>query len=67
MIPTPIGPGIPMPIPAPQPGGRAPSPMVLAYKVLEDLEELKKQVAALVSRFEALERRVAAIESAKTA
>ena len=56
-----------MPIPAPQPGGRAPSPMVLAYKALEDLEELKKQVAGLVSRFEALERRVAAIETAKTA
>ena len=39
----------------------------MEHKALEDLEELKKQVAALVSRFEALERRVAAIESAKTA
>ncbi|HLA47039.1 MAG TPA: hypothetical protein VJ207_05660 [Thermoplasmata archaeon] len=67
MIPTPIGPDIPPPIPTPEPGGREPSPAVLAYKAWEDLEDLKKQVAALLLRLEGLERRVAAMESAKPA
>jgi hypothetical protein len=68
MIPTPGGPDIPPPPPPlPGPGGREPSPAVLAFKALEDLEDLKKQVTALVSRLEALERRVAAVEDAKTA
>jgi hypothetical protein len=68
MIPTPRGPDIPPPPPPlPGPGGREPSPAFLAYKAWEDLEELKKEFRALVARFEALERRVAAVEDAKTA
>ncbi len=67
MIPQPIGPDIPVPLPAPEPGGRQPSPAVLAYKTWEDLEDLRKQLTALVARFDALDRRVAALESAKTA
>ena len=68
MIPTPHGPDIPPPPPPlPGPGGREPSPAVLAYKAMEELEDLKKQVTALVARVEALERRVAAIEDSGTA
>ncbi len=67
MIPQPGGPDIPVPLPAPEPGGRPPSPAVLAHKAWEDLEDLKKQLAALVARFGALERRVAALESARIA
>jgi len=67
MIPTPGGPDVPFPPPEPAPGGRHPSPAVLAYRAMEELEDLKKQMTALVARFEALERRVAAIEDAKVA
>ncbi|HEY4704998.1 MAG TPA: hypothetical protein VII27_04605 [Thermoplasmata archaeon] len=63
MIPQPGGPDIPVPLPAPEPGGRQPNPTVLAYKAWEDLEDLKKQLTAFVARFEALERRVAALEN----
>lgn len=64
MIPKPGGPDIP--IPFPEPGVREPSPAMLAYKAWEDLEELKKQVTSLVGRIEALERRLAALESPRT-
>lgn len=67
MIPQPVGPDIPVPLPAPEPGGRQPSPAVLAYKAWEDLEDLKKQLTALVTRLETLERRVAALENPRTA
>jgi len=67
MIPTPGGPDIPFPPPEPTPSGRHPSPAVLAYKAMEDIEDLKKQMTALLARFEGLERRVATLESAKTA
>lgn len=68
-IPRPLGPDVPVPypIPEPGPGGREPSPAILAYKAWEDLEDLKKQITSLVGRLEALERRVAALEIARTA
>ncbi len=66
MIPEPFRPDIPVPGPAPEPGGRRPSPAILAYKAWEELEELKKQVSTLVARFDALERRVATLENPRT-
>ncbi len=68
MIPTPRGPDVPPPpAPFPGPGGREPGPAALAYKAVEEIEDLKKGMKALVARLEALERRVAAMEDARTA
>ncbi len=67
MIPTPRGPDIPPPPPPfPGPGGREPAPSILALKAMEDIEDLKKDIRALLARVAALERRVAAIEDART-
>jgi len=66
MIPTPRGPGDLVPSPEgtalPKLGGE---PQPLALQALEEIEGLKRSVAEIAKRLEALEHRVAGLEAAK--
>ncbi len=64
MIPVPGGPGdIPPGPEQPMPAPRGGEPVSLVFHAMEELDSVKRAVAALVKRLDALERRVAALES----
>ncbi len=67
MIPKPQGPGdIPPGPEQPMPAPRGGEPVSLVFHALEELDSIKRAVEAFVKRLEALERRVAALESPPT-
>jgi len=64
MIPVPRGPGdIPPGPEQPMAAQRGGQPVSLVFHALEELDAIKRSVGALVKRLEALEHRVAALES----
>lgn len=66
MIPVPRGPGDLPPGPeTTQPKPRGGEPLSLAFQALEEIEAIKRSLAEFVKRLEALEHRVAALETTK--
>jgi len=66
MIPVPRGPGdIPPGPETTQPKPRGGEPLPLAFQALDEIEAIKRSLAEFVKRIEALEHRVAALETAK--
>ncbi len=66
MIPTPRGPGdLPVPPEEPGPAIRRGESGSLVLQALEEIEELKRSLAELVKRLEALEHRVSGLEAPK--
>lgn len=66
MIPTPRGPGdLPVPPEEPRPSVRRGEPSSLVLQVLDEIEALKRSLADLVKRLEAIEHRVATLEAPK--
>ncbi len=64
MIPVPGGPGdIPPGPEQPMPAPRGGEPVSLVFHAMEEMDSVKRAVAALVKRLDALEHRVAALES----
>lgn len=63
MIPQPPGPGDLYPSPeGTRPIGRGEAPVPLVFQALEEIDALKKALADLAKRLEALEQRVAGLE-----
>jgi len=63
MIPVPRGPGDLPPMPEePRPIIRGAEPTSLVLQAMDEIDALKKAVAGLVKRLEALEHRVASME-----
>jgi hypothetical protein len=68
MIPVPPGPGDILPSPeTSRPILRAGEPMPLVMQAMEEIDALKRGVADLLKRLEALEGRVAALEASQKA
>ncbi len=66
MIPIPRGPGdIPTPPEEPRPAQRGGGTPPLVLQALEEIDSLRKTLEGFVKRIEALEHRVAALESSK--
>ena len=64
MIPQPRGPGDIPPGPEhPMPAPRGGEPVNLVFHALEEIDSLKRGIETLVQRLDALEHRVAALES----
>ncbi len=66
MIPVPRGPGdLPVPPEEPRPTVRREGSSELVLRALEEIEALKRTLADLVKRLDALELRVAVLEKPK--
>lgn len=64
MIPVPPGPGdIPRPPEEPRPYPRGGEPLPLVMQAMEEIDALKRTLGELTKRLEALEHRVATLES----
>lgn len=66
MIPTPRGPGdLPVPPEEPRPTARGGEPNSLVLQALEEIEAVKRTLAELTKRLDALEHRVSTLETPK--
>ncbi len=66
MIPTPRGPGdLPVPPEEPRPAVRREGASSLVFQALEEIEAVKRTLADLMKRLEAVEHRISALETPK--